>query len=201
MTPRWRPGPARSAWRPVSALKTVVFPAPGKPVSPTFMPPRGRPRPAGGPRSSSRPRSRRAGPWRAPRRAAGGRSRRSLRRPRAGAPQGGAGAPGRGDALVTEPGRGEDGSEVRELARLDACLLGQLARRARAGRLVGRVEDARRQLPDVAAGGVAVLADEHDAPVVVDRGHGRRARVAYQLQVDRRAVRERDPLDAQVDDP
>src|SRR5207245_7067011 len=79
------------------------------------------------------------------------------------------------DALVTEAGRGEDGPEVRELARLDACLLGQLARRARAGRLVGRVEDARRQLPDVAAGGVAVLADEHDAPVVIDRGQDRKS--------------------------
>src|SRR5216117_3604877 len=46
------------------------------------------------------------------------------------------------DALVAEAGRGEDRPQVRELACLDARLLGQLARRARARRLAGRVEDA-----------------------------------------------------------
>src|SRR2546427_360365 len=107
MTPRLRPGPALAAWRPVSALKTVVLPAPGKPVSPTFMRPRGRPRP-GGPAGHAQ---------RAP------------------------------------------------------------------------------------AGAMAFVANDHGGAAVVGRDHGRRARVVHQLQVDRRTVRERDPLDAQVDDP
>src|SRR5207253_4927290 len=157
MTPRLRPDPAPSAWRPVSALKTVVFPAPGKPVSPTFMPPRGPPRPGGGPRSSSRPRSRRAGSWRAPRE----REARDLgdhlvglvalrRRAEAARQE-------EVDALVTEAGGGEDRADVSQLVRLYARLLGEPARRAGARPLVGRIEDA--------AGQPAEFAGVRAAPV------------------------------------
>ena len=105
------------------------------------------------------------------------------------------------DALVAEAGGGEDGAQAAEPRGDEPRLLAELARRACLGRLVGRGEDTRRKLPEKSPGRVAILPDQHDAPEVVGRHDRGGADVVHQLEVDHRAVRERDALDAQVDDP
>src|SRR5262249_24740987 len=73
-------------------------------------------------------------------------------------------------------------------------------RGAGGGRLVGRGEDPRGELPHPAAGRVAVLPEEDGAPLLVGDDDGRGAGVMHQLEVDRGPVRQRHALDAQVDD-
>src|SRR5262249_61701865 len=61
------------------------------------------------------------------------------------------------DALVREPGRGEDRSQAGERRRVQPRLLAPLSRGARLGRLARPVEHPGRKLPDEAAGGVPEL--------------------------------------------
>src|SRR6185503_20921556 len=64
------------------------------------------------------------------------------------------------DALVAEARRGEDRTQRAQLGGGEAGLLPELACGADLRALVGRVEDAGRQLPHPAARRVPVLADE-----------------------------------------
>src|SRR5207249_998146 len=67
-------------------------------------------------------------------------------------------------------------------------------------RLVRR-QNASRQLPDVATRRVPVLADQHHPIVLVRRDDRRGAGMMHELEVDLCAVRQRHPLDPEVDDP
>ena len=86
-----------------------------------------------------------------------------------------------------------------QLLRDQSGFLAQLARRA-GDRRLSRLQRAGRDLPEEPAGGVAELVHQRHAAVVVDGDDRRRPRMPDHLQRDRHAVRQRDLLQAEIDD-
>ena len=80
-------------------------------------------------------------------------------------------------------------------------LLGQLALRRLQGRLAVLVAQAGRQLPQVLADRVPVLAQQDDAVLVVEGDDGDRARVVHDLPDAAPAAGHGDGVPAQRDDP
>src|SRR5690606_8013062 len=109
------------------------------------------------------------------------------------------------DALVAEARGGEDAGEPDEAAGDEAGLLLELAARADLPVLAWLVRPAGGYFEEVAAGRVAVLADEHDTgigrgQVIEDGERGGGARVADELELAGRAVGEADGIHGQVHD-
>lgn len=103
------------------------------------------------------------------------------------------------DDLVAETGGGEHPRQRPPVAGLDPGFLGEFALRRLQSRFV-RLELARRQFPQPAARRMAVLPQQADRSVRIERADRRAARVPHDLQFDVAAVRQGGGFDAEIDD-
>lgn len=99
---------------------------------------------------------------------------------------------------VRKPGEGEEVAEAAPLTRAAAGFFFQFALRRFQRRLLV-VDLARRELPDVAIGGVTVLPHEANAAVLVQSDDGGAARVMNDVQGRDVIVRQPDLLDIHLD--
>ncbi len=102
------------------------------------------------------------------------------------------------DLLVGEARGGPDGTQLLEASGAVAGLLLELPRGTRLRRLAG-VELPGRDLEQIAARGEAVLADQHDPPIVEEGNHRRRPRMLQQIEEHAPSVGQVDPLGDQLE--
>ena len=142
---------------------------------------------------SSRPRARRSRPARAPRRAACAAPRSARRRRDCGAPRSRSNAAKRWMRSSVKPGVVQIAPRSHQAPGPLPGLFRELARGAGFRRLAG-VELAGRHLEDHAAGRMPVLADQSTSSLGHEGHDGGRARMAHDVELEQRPVRELDAL-------